>query len=53
MTVNEALDIGHSMRRDAFTDYAKAVDHISYPLVVSKLRNPGVDHWIVRWLHSF
>ena len=49
---NEALGKGHLVR-NVFVDYKKAFDHISHPLVLSKLTNIGVDNVIIQLLHSF
>lgn len=49
---HQALDNRQSIRT-LFVDYSKAFDHVDHQIVLNKMTAMGLDHWAIRWMHSF
>ena len=46
------LDSGGSVRT-VFVDFQKAFDHVDHNIVLHKLAQRDVSHFIVKWMFSF
>ena len=47
-----ALDKGHSVRA-LFVDYSKAFDRVNHNILLQKLLDRQVPHYLIKWLFSY
>jgi Reverse transcriptase (RNA-dependent DNA polymerase) len=51
-TWHQALD-NRSSVRTLFIDFSKAFDHVDHATEFRKMKCPGVQPFLLRWMHSF